>query len=117
MPILPLTVLYEGVHTAVLSQEHEVWVRTEAEPGWLAGPGRSVLLDIHQAIYDAVAAGDAAAAQTAVLRDHEVMLAHLAGGARFRVKAGNYLACLPTLGNRWLLVSPDRMSPSLTTWG
>ncbi len=24
-----LTALYEGVHTAVLSQEHELWVRTE----------------------------------------------------------------------------------------
>jgi DNA-binding FadR family transcriptional regulator len=36
------------------------------------------LLDIHQAIYDAVAAGNAPAAQTAVLRHHEVMLAHLA---------------------------------------
>ena len=34
-----LTAVYEGVHTAVLSQEHELWVRTEAEPGWLAGPG------------------------------------------------------------------------------
>jgi GntR family transcriptional repressor for pyruvate dehydrogenase complex len=72
-----LTALYEGVHTAVLSQEHELWVRTEAEPGWLAGPGRSVLLDIHQAIYDAVAAGDASRARTAVLRHHEVMLEHL----------------------------------------
>ena len=72
-----LTALYEGVHTAVLSQEHELWIRTEAEPGWLAGPGRSVLLDIHQAIYDAVAAGDANRAQTAVLRHHEVMLEHL----------------------------------------
>ena len=72
-----LTALSEGVHTAVLSQEHELWVRTEAEPGWLAGPGRSVLLDIHQAIYDAVAAGDADRAQTAVLRHHEAMLEHL----------------------------------------
>jgi GntR family transcriptional repressor for pyruvate dehydrogenase complex len=72
-----LTALYEGVHTAVLSREHDLWVRTEAEPGWLAGPGRSVLLDIHQAIYDAVAAGDASGAQTAVLRHHEVMLEHL----------------------------------------
>jgi DNA-binding FadR family transcriptional regulator len=36
------------------------------------------LLQIHQAIYDAVAAGDATAARTAVLRHHEVMLAHLA---------------------------------------
>jgi GntR family transcriptional repressor for pyruvate dehydrogenase complex len=65
------------VHTAVLSREHDLWVRTEAEPGWLAGPGRSVLLGIHQAIYEAVAAGDAAAAQTAILRHHEVMLEHL----------------------------------------
>ncbi len=72
-----LTAMYEGVHTAVLSQEHETWVRTEAEPGWLAGSGRSVLLAIHQAIYDAVAAGDAGRAQAAVLRHHEVMLEHL----------------------------------------
>jgi DNA-binding FadR family transcriptional regulator len=35
------------------------------------------LLNIHQAIYDAVAAGDASRAQTAVLRHHEVMLEHL----------------------------------------
>ena len=74
-----LTALYEGVHTAVLSREHDQWVRTEAEPGWLAGPGRSVLLEIHQAIYDAVAAGDAGRARAAVLRHHQVMLAHLAG--------------------------------------
>jgi GntR family transcriptional repressor for pyruvate dehydrogenase complex len=72
-----LTALYEGVHTAVLTQEHELWVRTETEPGWLAGPGASVLLEIHQAIFDAVAAGDARAAQAAVLRHHEVMLEHL----------------------------------------
>jgi GntR family transcriptional repressor for pyruvate dehydrogenase complex len=72
-----LTAMYEGVHTAVLSQEHEPWVRTEAEPGWLTGPGMSVLLDIHRAIYDAVAAGDAGRAQAAVRRHHEVMLDHL----------------------------------------
>jgi GntR family transcriptional repressor for pyruvate dehydrogenase complex len=72
-----LTALYEGVHTAVLSQEHEPWVRIEAEPGWLAGPGSFVLLEIHQAIFDAVAAGDASRAQAAVLRHHEVMLEHL----------------------------------------
>ena len=88
-----LTALYEGVHTAVLSQEHELWVRTEAEPGWLAGPGRSVLLDIHQAIYDAVAAGDAGRAQTAVLRHHEVMLEHL--GRRPGPAVGKSLA-MPT---------------------
>ena len=72
-----LTALYEGVHTAVLSQEHENWVRTDTEPGWLAGPGTSVLLEIHQAIFDAVAVGDAWAAQGAVLRHHEVMLEQL----------------------------------------
>jgi len=72
-----LTALYEGVHTAVLSQEHELWVSTETEPGWLAGRGVSVLLEIHQGIFDAVAAGDASAAQAAVLRHHEVMLEHL----------------------------------------
>ena len=72
-----LTALYEGVHTAVLSREYGLWVRTETEPAWLAGPGSSVLLDIHRAIYDAVAGGDAEAARTAVLRHHEVMLEHL----------------------------------------
>jgi GntR family transcriptional regulator, transcriptional repressor for pyruvate dehydrogenase complex len=80
-----LTALYEGVHTAVLSREHDPWVRTEAEPGWLTGPGRRMLLDIHQAIYDAVAAGDAARARAAVLRHHQVMLAHLDGGPATRV--------------------------------
>jgi GntR family transcriptional regulator, transcriptional repressor for pyruvate dehydrogenase complex len=64
-------------HGPVLSQEHELWVRTETEPGWLTGPRASVLLKIHQAIFDAVAAGDARAAQAAVLRHHEVMLEHL----------------------------------------
>jgi GntR family transcriptional repressor for pyruvate dehydrogenase complex len=73
-----LTALYEGVHTAVLSREYAHWVRTETEPAWLASPGASVLLDLHRAIYDAVAAGDAQAAQTSVLRHHEVMLEHLA---------------------------------------
>ena len=72
-----LTAVYEGVHTAVLSREYEHWVRTETEPAWLAGPGSGVLLDLHQAIYDAVAGGEAEAARTAVLRHHEVMLEHL----------------------------------------
>jgi hypothetical protein len=53
-----LTALYEGVHTAVLSHEDELWVSTEAAPGWLAGRGASVLLGIHQAIFDAVAVRD-----------------------------------------------------------
>jgi DNA-binding FadR family transcriptional regulator len=52
-------------------------VRTETGPGWLAGRGTPVLLEIHQAIFDAVAAGDAGAAQAAVLRHHEVMLEQL----------------------------------------
>jgi GntR family transcriptional regulator, transcriptional repressor for pyruvate dehydrogenase complex len=72
-----LTAVYEGVHTAVLSREYEHWVRTETEPAWLDGPGSGVLLDLHQAIYDAVAGGEAEAARTAVLRHHEVMLEHL----------------------------------------
>jgi GntR family transcriptional regulator, transcriptional repressor for pyruvate dehydrogenase complex len=72
-----LTALYEGVHTAVLSREYAHWVRTDTEPAWLASPGSSVLLDLHQAIYDAVAGGDPEAARTAVLRHHEVMLEHL----------------------------------------
>jgi GntR family transcriptional repressor for pyruvate dehydrogenase complex len=72
-----LTALYEGVHTAVLAREHEHWVRTETEPTWLAPPAVP-LLDLHRAIYDAVAAGDAEAARGAVLRHHDVMLEHLA---------------------------------------
>src|SRR5262249_57861060 len=77
-----LTALYEGVHTAVLSREHELWVRTETEPGWLAGSGASVLLEIHQAICDAVAAGDASRAQAAVLHHHKIMLEHLGDDGR-----------------------------------
>jgi GntR family transcriptional repressor for pyruvate dehydrogenase complex len=70
--------MYEGVHTAVLSHEYEHWVRTETEPAWLAPSGASALLDLHRAIYEAVAASDAEAARTAVLRHHHVMLEHLA---------------------------------------
>ena len=57
-----LTAMYEGVHAAVLSHEYEHWVRTETEPARLAPSGAPVLLDLHQAIYDAVAAGDEEAA-------------------------------------------------------
>src|SRR5262249_31906251 len=71
-----LTTIYEGVHTAVLTHEHEHWVRTEAEPAWLAPPA-APLLNLHRAIYDAVAAADPEAASAAVLRHHQVMLAHL----------------------------------------
>jgi GntR family transcriptional repressor for pyruvate dehydrogenase complex len=75
-----LTAVYEGVHAAVLAHEYEHWVRTETEPAWLAAPG--ALLGLHQAIYDAIAAGDAQAARLSVLRHHEVMLAHLAAAQR-----------------------------------
>ncbi len=75
-----LTAVYEGVHAAVLAHEYEHWVRTETEPAWLAVPG--ALLGLHQAIYDAIAAGDAEAARLSVLRHHEVMLAHLAAAQR-----------------------------------
>jgi GntR family transcriptional repressor for pyruvate dehydrogenase complex len=71
-----LTTIYEGVHTAVLTHEHEHWVRTETEPAWLAPPA-APLLDLHRAIYDAVAAADPEAASAAVLRHHQVMLEHL----------------------------------------
>ncbi len=75
-----LTAVYEGVHAAVLAHEYEHWVRTDTEPAWLAAPG--ALLGLHQAIYDAIAAGDAGAARLSVLRHHEVMLAHLAAAQR-----------------------------------
>ena len=71
-----LTTIYEGVHTAVLTHEHDHWVRTETEPAWLAPPAEP-LLDLHRAIYDAVAAADPEAASAAVLRHHQVMLEHL----------------------------------------
>ena len=75
-----LTAVYEAVHAAVLSHEYEHWVRTETEPAWLAAPG--ALLGLHQAIYDAIAAGDTEAARLSVLRHHEEMLAHLAAAQR-----------------------------------
>ena len=73
-----LTAVYESVHTAVLSREYDQWIRTDAEPPWLAPPGSADLLGLHQAIYDAVAAGDPDAARAAVERHHQVMLQHLA---------------------------------------
>jgi DNA-binding FadR family transcriptional regulator len=41
------------------------------------GPGGVRIAEIHQTIFDAVAAGDVRAARAAVLRHHEVMLEHL----------------------------------------
>jgi GntR family transcriptional regulator, transcriptional repressor for pyruvate dehydrogenase complex len=75
-----LTAVYEGVHAAVLAHEYEHWVRTETEPAWLASPG--ALLGLHQAIYDAIAAGDTEAARLSVRRHHQVMLEHLAAAQR-----------------------------------
>ena len=72
-----LTAVYESVHTAVLSREYDLWVRTETEPPWLEPSATAGLLGVHQAIYDAMAVGDADAARAAVLRHHEVMLQHL----------------------------------------
>jgi GntR family transcriptional repressor for pyruvate dehydrogenase complex len=77
-----LTAVYESVHTAVLSHEYEHWVRTETEPAWLDPAGAPALLQLHRAIYDAVVAGDTAAAQAAVQRHHAVMLEHLAAARR-----------------------------------
>jgi GntR family transcriptional regulator, transcriptional repressor for pyruvate dehydrogenase complex len=73
-----LSAMYEGVHTAVLSHEYEHWVRTDTEPAWLAPAGSPALLDLHRAIYEAIAAGDGEAARVSVMRHHEVMLEHLA---------------------------------------
>ncbi len=73
-----LTAVYESVHTAVLSHEYEHWVRTETEPAWLDPAGAPALVELHQAICDAVAAGDGQAARSAVERHHAVMLEHLA---------------------------------------
>ena len=65
-----LTALYEGVHTAVLSQEHELWVRTEAEPGWLAGLNSQAghLLAGHGALFALLAAVIEVAVGWCVLR-------------------------------------------------
>ena len=60
---------------------YERWVRTETEPAWLAPPA-APLLDLHRAIYDAVAAADPEAASAAVLRHHQVMLEHLRAAHR-----------------------------------
>jgi GntR family transcriptional regulator, transcriptional repressor for pyruvate dehydrogenase complex len=73
-----LTSMYEGVHAAVLSHEYEHWVRTETEPAWLVPSSAPALVDLHQAIHDAIAAGDKEAARASVLCHHQVMLEHLA---------------------------------------
>lgn len=73
-----LTAVYESVHSAVLSHEYEHWVRTETEPSWLSQAESATLIGLHQAIADAVTAGDQSAATAAVARHHAAMLDHLA---------------------------------------
>lgn len=72
-----LTALYENVHTAVLTVEHERWIRTDDAPGWLVSAHADEHLRLHRRIVDALATGDVPAIRRALLGHHEVLLDHL----------------------------------------
>jgi GntR family transcriptional regulator, transcriptional repressor for pyruvate dehydrogenase complex len=73
-----LTTLYESVHTAILEREYEQWVRTDDAPEWLAPAHRGEHLDLHRAVRDSFASGEAHELEVALGRHHRAMLGHLA---------------------------------------
>lgn len=72
-----LTALYENVHTAVVTVEHERWVRTDDAPGWLGSSHAEEHVRLHRPILDAVRARDEQATRAALLAHHAALLEHL----------------------------------------
>lgn len=77
-----LTAVYENVHTAVLTVEHERWIRTDDVPGWLGSVHVEEHLRLHRPIVDALAARDEPAVRRALRAHHGALLAHLAAERR-----------------------------------
>lgn len=74
-----LAAIYESVHTAVITYEHEPWIRSDEVPSWLR-PGRvAEVQSLHESIMKALLDRDEQGTVAAVLRHHQVMLTHLAG--------------------------------------
>jgi len=74
--------LYESVHTAILSYEFNNWVQTESVPAWLRKSDPEEQMALHEPIADAVVNRSPEAAEKAVLKHHEAMLAHLEAARR-----------------------------------
>lgn len=70
--------IYESVHTTLVDYEYRDWVERGDVPEWLLPAESAAQFDLHEPILAAVRAGDAAAADAAVLHHHEVMAEHLA---------------------------------------
>lgn len=72
--------IYESVHAALIDYEYSDWVERGDVPAWLGHDGLDTQMGIHEPILRAVASGDLAAAQAAVLNHHVVMRQHIAQG-------------------------------------
>jgi GntR family transcriptional regulator, transcriptional repressor for pyruvate dehydrogenase complex len=75
-----LAAIYESVHSALLSYQLKGWVDSESVPPWLRGTGPAQHWELHEPIAAAVLAGDAAAAEAAVLAHHYAMVGHFSKG-------------------------------------
>jgi len=71
-----LAAIYESVHSALLSYQLKGWVDSQSVPPWLHGTGPAQHWELHEPIAAAVLAGDAAAAEAAVLAHHHAMVRH-----------------------------------------
>lgn len=70
--------IYESVHTTLVDYEYRDWVERGEVPEWLRPEQSAAQFELHEPILAAVRAGDAAAADAAVRRHHDVMAEHLA---------------------------------------
>jgi len=84
-----LAAIYESVHSAVLSHEFRGWVDAESVPPWLTDAGPEQQQALHEPIAAAVIAQAPAAARTAVLAHHQVMLEHLRAAVAAHQAAGS----------------------------
>jgi len=73
-----LAAIYESVHTAVITYEHEPWIRNDRVPFWLRPRRVAEVQSLHESIMTALQDRDEHGAVAAVLRHHEAMMAHLA---------------------------------------
>jgi GntR family transcriptional regulator, transcriptional repressor for pyruvate dehydrogenase complex len=73
-----LAAIYESVHTAVIAYEHEPWIRSDKVPSWLMPRRVAEVQSLHESIMMALRERDEQGAVAAVLRHHQIMVAHLA---------------------------------------
>jgi GntR family transcriptional repressor for pyruvate dehydrogenase complex len=73
-----LAAIYESVHTALIAYQHEPWIRGDKVPSWLMPRRVAEVQSLHEAIMTALRDRDEQGTVAAVLRHHQVMMAHLA---------------------------------------